>query len=74
MTTAAEDRQDLAQFAEHLGWERKAYERVDVYIRRPVQIHTIWRGNVLNGSAHYDDSMLMAYSKDLAKVHSWLAK
>ncbi|HEX7323441.1 MAG TPA: hypothetical protein VF299_11040 [Mycobacterium sp.] len=75
MTTTADDREALAQLAEQLGWERKAHERVDVYVRGLVHVHAIWRdNNVLNGGAHYDDGILQAHSTDLTKVQTWLAK
>lgn len=75
MTTATDERQALSQLADQLGWQRKWRERVDIYDRGPYRVNVMWRGtSVVNGGAHYDDAGLLTYSRDLAKIQSWLAK
>lgn len=75
MTAATDQRDALAQLAEQRGWQRKQYERVDVYIRGIFHVHAIWRDSqVLNGGSHHEDTVLMSYTRDLAKVQSWLAR
>lgn len=75
MTTATDARTALAEVAEQLGWQRKKYDRVDVYIRGLYQVHAMWRDSrVLNGGSHHEDSVLLSYTRDLAKLQGWLAK
>lgn len=75
MTTAVDERQTLSQLAQQFGWDRREHERVDVYIRRLFRVHVMWRGtDAINGGAHYEDSVLLAYTRDLAKIQAWLAK
>lgn len=74
-TTATDERQALSQLAEQSGWQRKEYERVDVYIRGIYQVRAIWRdAGKLNGGSHHEDTELMSYTRDLAKIQGWLAK
>lgn len=75
VNTATDERTALSQLAEQRGWQRKEYERVDVYLRGLFHVHAIWRdANKLNGGSHHEDSVLLTYTRDLAKVQSWLAK
>ena len=75
MTTATDERQTLASLADELGWQRRQYERVDVYNRGVHQVQVVWRGgDVVNGAAHYEDLILMTTTRDLGKIRSWLAK
>ncbi|MGH3561042.1 MAG: hypothetical protein ACRDTN_04375 [Mycobacterium sp.] len=75
MTTATDERQALSQLAEQLGWQRREHERVDVYIRGLFHVHVVWRGtSAINGGSHYEDSILLSYTRDLAKIQGWLAK
>lgn len=74
-TTATDARQALAAQAEQLGWQRTQRERVDVYNRGIFHVHAIWRDSgTVNGGAHYEDSVLLAYTSALAKIESWLAR
>ncbi|MEZ0381863.1 MULTISPECIES: hypothetical protein [Mycobacteriaceae] len=74
-TAAGEARQTLAERAEQLGWQRTQRERVDVYGRGVFHVHAVWRdAGTLNGGAHYEDSVLLAYTTDLGKIQSWLAR
>lgn len=74
-TTATEVRQALAEQAEQLGWQRTQRERVDIYRRGIYHVHAIWRdAGTVNGGAHYEEAVLLAYTNDLAKIQSWLAR
>ncbi|OBG34707.1 MULTISPECIES: hypothetical protein [Mycolicibacter] len=74
-TTATDARETLSEKAEQQGWARTQRERVDVYSRGIYQVHAIWRDSTaLNGGAHYEDGVLLAYTTDLAKTASWLAR
>lgn len=74
-TTATDVRQTLAEQAEQLGWQRTRRERVDVYRRGIFHVHAIWGdGGTIKGGAHYEDSVLLAYTTELAKIQSWLAR
>lgn len=75
MTTAIGERQALSQLAEQLGWRRSEYERVDVYIRGIYHVHVMWRdAGKLNGGSHHEDTILLSYSRELARIQGWLAK
>lgn len=74
-TTAIGTREALAEQAAQLGWQRTRRETVDIYIRGRHQVHAIWRdAETLNGGAHYEDTVLLTYTRDYAKIQSWLAK
>lgn len=74
-TTATDVRNALSEQAAELGWQRTQRERVDVYGRGAAHVHAVWRDNgTLNGGAHYDDSVLLAYTTELAKIQSWLGR
>jgi len=73
-TTATDARETLSAKAEQQGWGRTQRERVDVYSRGIYQVHAIWGDGTLNGGAHYEDGVLLAYTTDLAKTASWLAR
>jgi hypothetical protein len=74
-TNAADQRLALSELGAQSGWRRNEYQRVDVYVRGIHHVHAIWRdAAVLNGGSHYEDAVLMSYTRDLAKVRSWLAK
>lgn len=75
MTTATAERQVLSESAEQLGWQRNEHERVDVYLRGNYRIHVMWRGtDTINGGSYYEDGALLTYSRESAKILSWLAK
>jgi hypothetical protein len=45
-------RQELAEFTTPLGWQRRAVDRVDVYLRGETRIRVIWAGDdELSGSS-----------------------
>jgi hypothetical protein len=68
-------RHELAEQAEQLGWQRTQRERVDIFRRGVFHVHAIWGdGGAVKGGALYEDSILFAYTTELAKVQSWLTK
>ncbi|NDJ89416.1 hypothetical protein [Mycolicibacter kumamotonensis] len=74
-TTATDVRQTLSEQAAQLGWQRTQRERVDIYRRGASHVHAMWRdSDTVNGGAHYEDSILLAYTPELAKIQSWLAR
>ncbi|MEO6795297.1 MAG: hypothetical protein ABI215_16335 [Mycobacterium sp.] len=73
--TVTDVRQALSEQAEQLGWRRVRRERVDIYSRGIVHVHAMWRdGSTVNGGAQYEDSVLLNYTSELAKVQIWLSK
>lgn len=75
MTTAIDQRESLAQLAQERGWQRNTRERVDVYIRGLYHVHLIWNGNgEISGASHHEDSVLIAYTRDLGKAQTWLGR
>lgn len=75
MTTATDTRQELSQLAEQSGWQCREHDRADVYLRGRYRVHAIWRdGRVLNGGSHYEDGVLLSYTRDLTKLRGWLTK
>jgi hypothetical protein len=73
--TATDERQELSELAVQAGWQRRDEERTDYYARSPVRIHVIWQGSdAISGGALYHDDILMAYTRDLATVASWLKR
>ncbi|MEB3050240.1 hypothetical protein KV112_10905 [Mycolicibacter sp. MYC123] len=74
-STTTDLRQALSDQAEQLGWRRTRRERVDIYSRGIYHVHAMWRDDtVLNGGAHYEDTVLLAYTTEVGKIQSWLAK
>lgn len=74
-STTTDLRQTLSEQAEQLGWRRTRRERVDIYSRGLYHVHAMWRDDTtLNGGAHYEDTILLAYTTEAGKIRSWLAK
>lgn len=75
MTTATDMRQELCEFAEQRGWQRHQRDRIDFYVRGSGRVHVLWQGtSAISGAAHYDDHVLYSYTRDLAKIQSWLTR
>jgi hypothetical protein len=69
------ERTALAESSEGSGWSRHVDERVDVYIRGPVRVRVIWRGeDVISGGSKFQDDIMESYSSDPATVRGWLAR
>lgn len=73
--TATDERQALSEFAAEKGWRREERERIDLYTRGPHQVQVVWRGNsAISGASHHEDSMMLAYTRELTKIHAWLTR
>ena len=76
VTTAIDERADLAQSSEEQGWRRRAIDdRVDVYSRGAIRIRLIWQGNSkLSGASIFVDEWYDNYTRDLGTVRAWLKR
>jgi hypothetical protein len=73
--TAAIEREQLSELAVQAGWQRRDSDRADYYLRTPVRVHVVWRGNdAISGGALYHDDTMMSYTRDLATVTGWLKR
>ncbi|MCG5433264.1 hypothetical protein LV457_13345 [Mycobacterium sp. MYCO198283] len=71
----SDERRKLAEAAEPAGWRRRTDERVDIYLRDPVRVRIIWRGDdAISGGTLFHDNMMMAYSRDFGTVSGWLKR
>ncbi|MBS9532744.1 hypothetical protein KIH27_03980 [Mycobacterium sp. M1] len=74
-TDTAVKRQALAEQAAQFGWQRTQRERVDVYNRGVYQVQAIWRDDdTVNGGSHYEDTILLTFTREYDKIRGWLAK
>jgi hypothetical protein len=73
--TQTDERQTLADLADVGGWERRDADRTDYYARGVVRVQVIWQGTAaISGGSLYQDDLLMAYTRDLGTVTSWLKR
>jgi hypothetical protein len=73
--TATDERQDLHQFAEDLGWRYRDSDRTDIYSRGTTRIQVLWRGkSAISGASLYRDDVLMSYTRELATAKEWMAR
>ena len=73
--TATDERQDLKQLAEELGWRHRDSDRNDIYSRGSTRIQVLWRGtSAISGVSLYRDDVLTSYTRDLATAKGWLAR
>jgi hypothetical protein len=73
--TAVDERHDLNQLAEELGWRHRDVDQVDNYLRGNTRVRVIWRGNsAISGASLYHDDILSSYTRDLATVNGWLKR
>jgi hypothetical protein len=73
--TAVDERHDLKQAAEELGWQHRDVDHVDNYLRGETRVRVIWRGNsAISGASLYHDDILSSYTRDLATVNGWLKR
>ena len=69
------ERQALADFTADKGWNRRAIDRVDVYLRDTTRIRVIWGGDdALSGGSRYQDDMMEQYTRELDTVKGWLSR
>jgi hypothetical protein len=70
-----DERQAISAAGEEKGWHRRESDRVDIFIRGRYRVRVIWRGSdAISGASLFDDEMYEAYTRDLAKVRTWLKK
>lgn len=73
--TAVDERQDLNQLAEELGWRHRDVDQVDVFLRGIHRVRVIWQGNsAISGASLYTDDILASYTRDLGTVNGWLKR
>lgn len=69
------EREALAELTTQDGWQRRAADRVDVYIRDSRRVHVIWQGDdEISGGSRYQDDIMEQYSRELATVKGWLGR
>ncbi|MBO0676087.1 hypothetical protein JRC04_01275 [Mycolicibacterium sp. S2-37] len=70
-----DERQDLQQTAEQVGWRRNDLGRVDLYLRGETRVRVVWRGtDAISGATLTQDDVMMTYTRDLPTVTSWLKR
>ncbi|GAY13913.1 hypothetical protein [Mycobacterium sp. shizuoka-1] len=73
--SGTDERQALSEAGEERGWQRRESGRVDVFLRDRYRVRVIWQGtDVISGASFFDNEMYELYTRDLAKVRSWLKK
>ncbi|MCX2929144.1 hypothetical protein ORI20_02575 [Mycobacterium sp. CVI_P3] len=70
-----DERASLSEAGAERGWNRREHGRVDVFLRDRYRVRVIWQGtDVISGASFFDDEMYEGYTRDLAKVRTWLKK
>lgn len=70
-----DQRQELQQLADQIGWRRNDLGRVDLYLRGDTRVRVLWRGDdAISGATLYQDDIMMTYTRDLPTVNSWLKR
>jgi hypothetical protein len=73
--SGTDERQALSEAGEEKGWHRRESDRVDIYHRDRYRVRVIWQGSeTISGASFFADEMYEAYTRDLAKVRTWLKK
>jgi hypothetical protein len=73
--TAIVEREQVTDLAGQGGWHRRDADRSDYYTRQPERVRIIWQGNeAISGGALYRDGSLMAVTRELDTVKSWLKR
>lgn len=73
--SGTDERLSLSEAGEEKGWQRRESGRVDIYLRDRYRIRVIWQGSdTISGASFFDNEMYEAYTRDLAKVRTWLKK
>jgi hypothetical protein len=69
----ATERQALADITAERGWNRRAADRVDIYMRGASRIRVIWQGeDAISGGSRHQDDVMEQYTRELATVKGWL--
>lgn len=70
-----DQRQELQQLADQIGWRRNDLGRVDLYLRGDTRVRVLWRGDdAISGATLYQDDVMMTYTRDLPTVNNWLKR
>ncbi|MBP2452216.1 hypothetical protein [Mycolicibacterium lutetiense] len=73
--TTTDERHEVGQLAESVGWLHRDLERVDVYQRGANRIRVVWQGpSVISGATLYVDDMMTTYTRELATLNNWLKR
>jgi hypothetical protein len=73
--SGTDERAALAEAGEEKGWNRRELDHVDVYLRDRYRVRVIWQGSeAISGASFFDNEMYEGYTRDLAKVRTWLKK
>ncbi|AQT78054.1 hypothetical protein B1R94_00560 [Mycolicibacterium litorale] len=73
--SGTDERQALSQTGEERGWRRRESGSADIYSRDRYRIRVIWQGDgAISGASYFSDDIYETYTRDLAKVRTWLAK
>ena len=73
--SGADERLALSEAGEEKGWHKRELGRTDVFIRDRYRVRVIWQGaGAISGASLFDNEMYEGYTRDLAKVRTWLKK
>jgi hypothetical protein len=73
--SGTDERRALSEAGEERGWRHRESGRVDVFIRDKYRVRVIWQGaDAISGASFFGDDIYEAYTRDLAKVRTWLKK
>ena len=73
--SGTDERQAISAAGEEKGWQHRELDRADVYLRDQYRVRVIWQGaDTISGASFFDNQMYEAYTRDLAKVRTWLKK
>ncbi|MBU9765198.1 hypothetical protein FR943_15265 [Mycobacterium sp. TNTM28] len=73
--TTTDERHELGQVAESVGWLHRDVDRVDVYQRGTQRIRVVWQGaDKISGATLYHDDIMTTYTRDLATLTGWLKR
>lgn len=71
--TAIVERAEVFELAAQAGWQRRDADPSDYYTRQLDRVRVIWQGtDAISGGALYRDGILMATTRELDTVKSWL--
>jgi hypothetical protein len=73
--SGTDERKALSEAGDEKSWHRRELGRTDVYIRDRYRVRVIWQGaDAISGASFFDNEMYEGYTRDLAKVRTWLKK
>lgn len=76
MTTATDERKNVAALAEQQGWQRRvSLDRHDVFMRGTVRIRAMWAGDdKLNGATLFHDEIYESYTREVKTLQAWFKR